>query len=73
METKKYELTEETIKVDGRTLHRIKALRDFGGVKKGEKGGYIGKENNLDHESNAWVYGDARVHGNACVFGGAIG
>ena len=32
---KKYKLTEETINVDGRTLYRIKALKDFNDVKKG--------------------------------------
>ena len=63
METKKYEMTEETIEVNGRTLHRIKALKDFGDVKKGELGGYIESEKNLNENGNAWVYGDARVYG----------
>ena len=36
---KKYELTDQTINVDGRTLHRIKALRDFSDVQAGELGG----------------------------------
>ncbi|EJF98611.1 hypothetical protein MEI_00181 [Bartonella vinsonii subsp. arupensis Pm136co] len=36
---KKYELTDQTIDVDGFTLHRIRALRDFGKVKKGDLGG----------------------------------
>ena len=31
---KKYELTDETIEVYGTALHRIKALKDFGNVKK---------------------------------------
>ena len=39
----KYELTDETIDVSGTTLHRIKALKDFGNVKKGELGGYVKK------------------------------
>ena len=46
---KKYELTEETVTVSGKTLHRIKAVRDFGSVKAGEFGGYIEKEENLSH------------------------
>ena len=80
---KKYEFTEETIEVSERTLHRIKAIRDFGYVKAGELGGFIEKEENLSHEGNCWVYnvakvygdaevcGDAKVHGNAWVYGNA--
>lgn len=49
---KKYELTEETLAVDGHVLHRIKALRDFGEVKKGDLGGFIEKESNLAHDRN---------------------
>ena len=74
---KKYELTEETVTVYGKTLYRIRAVRDFGSVKTGEFGGYIEKEENLSHFGNAWVYGnakvsgDARVSGNAWVYGNA--
>lgn len=35
---KKYELTEDTTEVKGKTLHRIKALKDFGFVKKRRPG-----------------------------------
>ena len=72
---KKYELTEETFTVFGKTLYRIRAVRDFGSVKTGEFGGYIEKEENLSHFGNAWisgdawVYGDARVSGNAWAYG----
>ena len=65
--SKKYELTNETKKVYGRTLHRIKALKDFGNVSKGDLGGWIEKESNLSHNDNCWVFGDARVFGNAMV------
>ena len=41
---KKYKLTEETINVNGRTLYRIEALRDFNDVKKGDKGGFVEDE-----------------------------
>lgn len=58
---KKYELTEETFTVFGKTLYRIRAVRDFGSVKTGEFGGYIEKEENLSHFGNAWVYGNAEV------------
>ena len=74
---KKYELTEETFTVFGKTLYQIRAVRDFGSVKTGEFGGYIEKEENLSHfgdarvYGNAKVYGDARVSGNAWVYGNA--
>lgn len=58
---KKYELTEETFTVFGKTLYRIRAVRDFGSVKTGEFGGYIEKEENLSHFGDAWVYGNAKV------------
>lgn len=69
---KKYKLlTEDTINIDGRTLYRIEALRDFGDVKKGDKGGYLEKEDNLSHEGQCWVYHEARVLEKAMVFGKA--
>ena len=64
---KKYKLTEETINAEGRTLHRIEALKDFGNVKKGDKGGFIEKEENLSQSGDCWVYDDAMVYGNALV------
>ena len=68
---KKYEFTVETIEVSGRTLHRIKAIRNFGYVKAGALGGFIEKEENLSHEGNCWVYNDAKVYGDAEVCGNA--
>ena len=68
---KKYELTEETFTVFGKTLYRIRAVRDFGSVKTGEFGGYIEKEENLSHFGDAWVYGNAKVYGDARVSGNA--
>lgn len=76
---KKYELTDETIKINGQILRRIRALRDFADVKAGDIGGYIENKNNLSHEGNAWVSDkayvsgkayvsdNARVSGNACI------
>ena len=58
---KKFELTNETIEVYGRTLFRIKALTTFANVSEGDLGGYIEKEDNLSQVGNAWVYGNARV------------
>ena len=68
---KKYKLTDETINLNGATLYRIEALKDFGEIKKGDKGGFIDSENNLAHEGNAWVSDNARVYGDACVFDNA--
>ena len=62
---KKYKLTEETKEWCGRTLHRIEALKDFGDVKAGDKGGWIEKEENLSHQDSAWVYGEACVSDSA--------
>ena len=63
MKNDKYKLTKESIdKWDGK-LFRIEALKDFGDVSKGDKGGFIKCEANLDFSGNAWVYGDARVYG----------
>ena len=68
---KKYELTTETLQFAGRTLHRIKAVKDFGSIKAGEFGGYIENEKNLSQDDNAWIYGEAMVFDNAKVFGNA--
>lgn len=68
---KKYELTDDTITVGGRILHRIKALKSFSDVEEGDLGGYVEKEDNLDHSGEAWVSGNARVYGNAWVYGNA--
>ena len=69
---KKFELTSEFVtNIFGTKLFRIKALVEFGDVEAGELGGYIEKEENLDHDGDAWVYGNARVYGNAWVSGNA--
>ena len=69
---KKFELTAEFVTtVFGKKLFRIKALVAFGNVEKGELGGFIEKEDNLSHDGNAWVSGDAWVYGNAQVYGDA--
>ena len=69
---KKYELLKDDyIEYKGKTLYRIKALRDFGYIKKGELGGYIQSENNLSHEGDCWVYGNACIYDNAKVYDNA--
>jgi len=67
----KYKLTKETKEVYGLKLFRIEALKDFGDVEKGKKGGWIEKEENLSQENNAWIYGNARVYGDARIYGNA--
>ncbi len=64
----KFELTTNTKMYFGKKLFQIKALVSFGNVKEGELGGYIEKEENLDHDGNAWVYSNAEVYGNARVY-----
>ena len=57
---KKFELTSEFItNIFGTKLFRIRALVEFGNVEAGELGGYVEKQENLDHDGDAWVYGDA--------------
>ena len=69
---KKFEFTGETKTISlffrTATLHRIRAVAEFGLVKIGDLGGWIEKEENLSHEGKAWVCGDAEVWGNAKVF-----
>ena len=69
--TPKYELTDETREVAGRTLRRIRARSNFGAVSAGDVGGWIESEGNLAQTGAAWVYGDARVSGAAWVSGDA--
>ena len=60
---KKYEL----IPSDKEGLYRIKALKDFNDVKKGDIGGYIQSENNLSQLGECWIYDNAVVRDNAVV------
>ena len=67
---KKFELTEEfIINNSGIKLYRIKALKDFSDVKKGDFGGYVQQERNLSQFGNAWVFGDAKVFGDVIASG----
>ena len=70
-EGKKYIMTADTIVFAGIKLSRIKALRDFGNVKKGELGGYISSEKNLSHYGTCWVSDNAQVRWKAFVCGSA--
>lgn len=65
---KKYEL----IPSDIEGLFRIKALKDFNDVKKGDIGGYVESEKNLSQLDDCWIYDNAQVCDNAVVIGKAI-
>lgn len=78
--TKKYELTDQTIKLHGRTLHRIRALipiqkvfsdRSFLSelltVQAGDLGGWIEHEGNLSQDGTSWVGENAKVMHSARV------
>lgn len=65
----KYCLTNNTIYIAGNRLYQIKALKDFGKVKKGDLGGYIASEDNLSQTGNCWVFQNAKVLENAEIRG----
>ena len=50
---------------------RFWVSKDFGTVKKGDKGGLIEKESNLEQEGCCWVYWNAKISGNAEIWGNA--
>ena len=76
----KYEIIKDR---EDENYGRIRALIDFGNVRKGDIGGKIDNYANLSQEDNCWiyhnaqvrddafVYGDAMIFGNAMVFGNA--
>lgn len=69
----KYELTKEqkvisTFVIDPTPVSRIRALRDFGDVKKGDLGGFVQSEKNLRQDGTCWIYDNAVVLQDACVY-----
>ena len=68
----KYEILEQTQQLpDRRTAYRIKAVRDFGNVKKGEIGGFVEADDNLSHHGLCWIAGTAMALGRSRVTGDA--
>lgn len=65
-----YELTDNTIEVDGHVLHQIRCTETFRFVCKGHLGGFIEDYQNL--EGNGWVCGNAKVYGGAVVRGNGV-
>lgn len=69
----KYDIiADDTIQYKGRTLYRIKALKSFADVSKGDKGGYIEHMGNLSQLGDCWIYDNAKVFANASIFNNAI-
>ena len=69
---KKFILTDKfVINSFGIKLFQIKCTKSFKYAQKGDFGGYVEKEGNLDQENDAWVFGNARVSDNARVSGDA--
>lgn len=71
MKDKKYELSNEYVKLKGKTLYRIKAIKDFGILKKGTYGGFVESEFNLSHNGECWIYDDAMVYDKARIINDA--
>jgi|ERR1700674_272921 len=70
--SKKFELVKDGRQTPDPSLYRIRALRDFGNVKKGELGGYVESEDNLSHKGNAWIADEAKVTCGAHISGNAL-
>ena len=75
---KKYEILKDTEKIFfGRKVYKIRALKDFADVKKGDIGGFVESEKNLSQDGDCWIYGNAiacdhsKVSEHAKVYGNA--
>ena len=68
----KYKMTDNTLMVNGRVLHQIEALKDFGMVSKGELGGWVEDYKNLSQEGKAWVADNACVYASARIIQDAL-
>lgn len=66
---KKYELLPAVY--NGNKCFQIRAIKDFGEVRKGDLGGYIGSEENLSASGNCWIFDKASVFDKSIVSGDA--
>lgn len=66
MSAVKYELIQEG------DFFRLLAVKDFGIVRAGDRGGLVAGPDNLAHEGTCWVHGGAIVYEEARVFGRAV-
>lgn len=70
---KKYELVPETVtKFYSKPMYRIRALKDFSDVKKGDLGGYVESYYNLSQIGNCWIYDDSIVGLGSKIVGNAV-
>lgn len=53
---KKYILTDNVKRIDGKFVRQIQAIRNFSNIQKGELGGYVQSEENLSHDGYCWVH-----------------
>lgn len=69
IQLKKYELTENTIHFNKRTLYQVRYLKAFkkDGVKVGDLGGYVESEKNLSQEGACLILDEAMAMDNARV------
>ena len=78
MGSRKYELTNISMEFKGRTLYRIRALKDFSDVKAGDLGGWVSNEDNLRQEGNCWIYNNAKcmdsskIYDNSAMYDNAV-
>jgi len=69
----KYELTATSLHNSRHNgLFQIKALKDFGHIKKGQLGGFVQSEHNLSQEGNCWIYPNASASDKSRVLDNAI-
>lgn len=69
----KFRLTNEALHgVDGRTVYRIEAVKSFGRVHAGDKGGFVEGLHNLSEQGDCWIYDNAVVCGGAYVKDNAV-
>lgn len=65
-------LLNDTIKTSAiRTAYRIQAIKNFGDVKSGDKGGYVESIYNLSEDGDCWLYDNSMVLENAEILGNA--
>lgn len=71
---KKFELTQETKELNGRTFFRIVALVDIPdlSVIRAHKGGWLESESCLSHRGDCWVKDDAMIEEGSIVNGNAV-
>jgi len=70
--TRHFKLTSETtVSILGTTLFRVELTIDCAFGKKGDKGGFVEKEENLQG-NKAWLYNNAQIEGGGEIWGGEI-